>query len=521
MGFATRDMNGLNRRTLLLSMAAAGAVMTTGAPSAFAQMPSRGGHARYGVRGGSTTDTLDPATYSNTFMRTIAYGFYNTLVEIDGNNEIQPELLESWEASDGAKTWLFRVRDGVTFHNGKTLDADDVMASIRHHMGDDSTSGMKALLEPITDIVREDASTLRLELSSGNADFPMMFTDYRMMIMPQVDGVLDVSGIGTGGYVLREFEPGVRAELERNPDYWRSDRAFFDSAEVISMSDPAARQNALMTGAIDIIDQVDLKTVHLLDHQDDISVMNTSGGLHYVYAMNMTLPPFDNNDVRLALKHGIDREALLETVLRGYGSIGNDHPISPNMAYYAGDIEQTHYDPDRAKFHLNKAGLDGLDIGLSVSEGLYPGAVDGVTIYQDSLVPTGINLEVVREPNDGYFSNVWLKKPFVASYWGARPTADIIFSAGYASTAKWNESRWSNEHFDKLLEEARVELDDEKRAAMYREMQMMLRNDGGSVIPLFADNVFAASSNIGHPEVMSGAWELDGGRSMERWWFNS
>lgn len=514
-----KNLGEMNRRTLLSSMAAAGAMMSMGGQAAFAQTPKRGGHVRYGVRGGSTSDTLDPATYSHTFIRTLGYGLYNTLVEIDGNNEIQPELLESWEGSNGAKTWVFKLRSGISFHDGKTLDADDVIVSIRHHMGEDSKSGMKALLSSITDIVRENNATIRFELETGNADFPMIFTDYRMMILPQRDGQLDLSGIGTGGYTLTEFEPGVRASLARNPNYWRGDRAFFESAEIISMSDPTSRQNALMTGAIDIIDQVDLKTVQLMQRRDDVSIMRTSGGLHYVYAMDTSQAPFDNNDLRLALKYGVDREALLQKVLRGYGSIGNDHPVAPTMRYHAGDLEQRSYDPDRAKHHLKKAGLDSFDLALHVSDGLYPGAVDGVTVYKESLAAAGINLEVAREPTDGYFSDVWMKKPFVASYWGSRPTADIIFSSAYASSAKWNESRWHSEKFDSLLEAARTELDDSKRAEMYREMQVLVRDDGGTVIPLFADNVFAASNKIGHPETMSGAWELDGGRSIERWWF--
>lgn len=292
----------MNRRTLLSSMAAAGALMSMGGRAAFAQTPTRGGHVRYGVRGGSTSDTLDPATFSHTFIRTLGYGLYNTLVEIDGNNDIQPELLESWEGSNGAKSWVFKLREGITFHDGKTLDADDVIVSIRHHMGEDSKSGMKALLSSITEMVREDDRTIRFELETGNADFPVIFTDYRLMMLPQKDGTLDMSGVGTGGYILEEFEPGVRASVRRNPDYWREDRAFFESAEIISMSDPTSRQNALMTGAIDIIDQVDLKTVQLMKRRDDVSIMNTSGGLHYVYAMNTTLAPFDNADVRIDRK---------------------------------------------------------------------------------------------------------------------------------------------------------------------------------------------------------------------------
>lgn len=513
----------LDRRTFLSRSAAAGAAtaVAVGLPMSRAKAQSKGGHVRYGVRGGSTADTLDPSTFGNTFMRTMAYGMYNTLTEIDGSNKLQPELLESWEGSSGAKTWIFKLRSGVTFHNGKSMTADDVIASIRHHMGETTKSGMKALLAPITEIKRENDLTIRFELEAGNADFPTIFSDYRMMVMPANDGGIDMSGAGTGGYVMKEFEPGVRATLERNPNYWRSDRAFFDGADIISMADPTSRQNALMTGAIDIMDQVDLKTVSLLKRRDDISVKSTKGGLHYVYGMNTTLAPFDNNDVRMALKYGVDREALLQKVLRGYGSIGNDHPIAPTMAYHAADIEQRAYDPDKAKYHLKKAGLDKLDIELSVSDGLYPGAVDGVTIFKENLASTGINLQVAREPSDGYFSNVWLKKPFVASYWGARPTADIMFATAYSKSAKWNETYWTNDHFDALLVAARTELDEGKRTEMYREMQVIVRDNGGALIPLFADNVFAMSNKIGHPESMSGAWELDGGRSIERWWFAS
>ena len=114
-----------------------------------------------------------------------------------------------------------------------------------------------------------------------------------------------------------------------------------------------------------------------------------------------------------------------------------------------------------------------------------------------------------------------MKRPFAAAYWGTRATEDMILSAGYQSGANWNESFWSNERFDKLLVEARTELDEAKRADMYREMQLLVRDEGGTVVPLFADNVFAMSNRIGHPDAMSGAWELDGGRSIERWWFKA
>ncbi len=506
------------RQTLKLGSAAM--LATLPGAAALAAAPSPGGHVRIGVRGGATSDSLDPQTFTDVFIRTMAYGYLNTLVGISGADALEPELAESWEASDDATQWVFRLRDGVTFHDGKSFGAEDAIASIRHHMGEDSKSGMKSQLGGITDIREDGPNTIVISLKAGNADFPFVLADYRMMMMPAVDGVADWrSGIGTGGYRLASFEPGVEATLERYPDYWRGAATKFDSAQVLRIPDVSARQNALMSGDVDVIDQVDLATIDLLKRRDDISVLETKGALHYVYSMNTQSDPFTSNDIRMALKHGVDREALLNTVLRGYGSIGNDHPIAPTHQFLATDIEQTAYDPDRARFHLKQAGLDSFDVDLSVSDFLYAGAVDGAVLFSESARPAGINLTVTREPSDGYFSNVWMKKPFVASYWGARPTEDLILTTAYSADSNWNETRFQNERFNELLSAARAELDTERRRDMYRDIQIILRDQGGTIVPLFASNVFAVSNKIATPEQMSGIWELDGGRLLERWSF--
>ncbi|MEO1192903.1 MAG: ABC transporter substrate-binding protein [Pseudomonadota bacterium] len=512
--------DALSRRRLLGGAAAGGLLLALG-PSALAATPKRGGHARYGVRGGSTSDTLDPATWPDVFMRTLGYSYCNTLTEVAPDNSLQPELVESWSAEPGATAWTFKLRPGITFHNGKSFGADDVMATINHHRGPDSTSGMKKLLSAITEMRKDDDLTVRFTLVSGDADFPFIFADYRMVMMPATpEGGIDWrAGVGTGGYSIKSFEPGVRAEVERNPNYWRSDRAFFDSAEIITVPDVTARQNALMTGSLDIIDQVDLKTVNHLQRAPGVVIGETAGGLHYTYAMNSAIAPFANNDVRLALKYGVDREALLQKVLRGYGTLGNDQPISSTTPYYDPNIPQRTYDPDRARHHLKKAGMEDLSLDISVSDFLYAGAVDGVTLYKEQAAPAGIDLTIVREPSDGYFSNVWRKKPFIASYWSPRPTAGIMFATAYASEAPWNDTYWNNERFDQLLVAARAELNEDKRSEIYGEMQRLVRDEGGAVVPLFANNVFAHSDKVATPTQMAGNWELDGGRSIERWWF--
>ena len=239
----------------------------------------------------------------------------------------------------------------MEFHNGKTLDANDVVASINHHRHEDSKSAAKNLMKPVQSIKVEGGDTVVIQLDGGNADFPYLVSDYHIAILPaEGDGINWRSGVGCGGYKMVDFEPGVRSGFVRYENYWKQPhRAHFDEVELLSIVDVAARTNALKTGEIDTMDRCDLKTVHLLGRTPGIKVEETTGTGHYSIPMRTDTPPFDDNHVRLALKYALDREALLKTVLRGHGTVGNDHPISPANQYHASELPQREYDPDKAK----------------------------------------------------------------------------------------------------------------------------------------------------------------------------
>ena len=509
-------MTDFDRREML-KLGAAGAAMLA-APRAMAQTPKKGGTMRIGRAHGSTTDNLDPGVWENDFTIGQGFIFNNYLTEIDQQNQIAPELAESWEASPDAAQWAFRIRKGVTFHNGKTVTPEDVVASINHHRGPDSTSAAAGIVNQIEDI-KADGDNVVFTLAGGNADFPFIVSDYHLPIQPSADGKIDwAQGIGCGPYKIVNFEPGVRASYERHADYWKSDRAHFDSVEQTAIVDPAARINALLTGEVDVIDRVDLKTVDRLKNAAGFAVEQTNGNQHYTLPMLTTQAPFDNNDVRMALKYALDREDLLQKILRGYGTLGNDHPIGPANIYLARDIEQMAYDPEKAKFHLKQAGLDSLTVDLHMSEAAFAGAVDAGVLYSENARKAGITINVVREPSDGYWSDVWMKKGWCGSYWGGRPTEDWMFSQVYQTGADWNESYWSNERFDKLLKEGRAELDPDKRRDIYREMQLICRDQGGSVIPMFSSYVFARTTKLDHGPLASN-WDMDGHKLIERWWF--
>jgi peptide/nickel transport system substrate-binding protein len=512
----------MDRRSFMAAALAAGVTLSAAslmAGEAIASEPKQGGKLRVGFQQGSTSDSMDPATFNNDFMFALGYAVFNSLVELNPDGTAKPDVAESFEATPDAKVWTFRLRDGVKFSDGKPLTAKDVIASIGHHMGETSKSGVKPLLAQIAEMKADGDNTVVFTLSEGNADFPFIFNDYHLGIRPaQADGTIDpMTMIGTGGYTVEAFEPGVRAVLKRRGDYWKTGRAFIDEVEIIAIADATARMNALITGEVDLIDRPDLKTIHLLKRNNDIKIHTQNGTLHYVMPMFSDVAPFTDNNVRMALKYAIDREEIVSKVLKGYGVVGNDQPIAHSMPYYNANLPQRAFDADKAKYYLKQSGLSSLDVDLHTSDASFSGAIDASVLFSESAKAAGINVKVVREPDDGYWSNVWLKKPFCTSYWGGRPTPDLMFSSAYTAGAEWNESHFNNERFNQLLVQARSELDQAKRAEMYGEMQGLVSDEGATIIPAFGQYVSAMNKRVQVPEAVTQMWNLDGQRFIERW----
>jgi peptide/nickel transport system substrate-binding protein len=515
-GFLTRRRFVQGGAGLIL---AAGAARTATAQTA---TPVRGGHIRVAVDNSNLNDSLDPALASSSFVLYLNYLTRNWLVEKDAKGNVLPSLAESFEPSKDAATWTFKLRRGVEFHNGKSLTATDVRASILHHLGEDSKSAAKSLFSDLESIDISDDLTLQIVLKSGNVDLPALLCDYHMLIVPtDADGKVDaLSGIGTGPYKLARFDPGVVSEHERFENHWRDDRGYFDGCTLIGMNDVNARISALMTGEVDAIARVDGQLASRLESRQDIRVLEALSGYHSSFAMWTDTAPFDNNDVRLALKYSIDREALMSAVLMGHGSIGNDHPLNQAYREWPADIEQRPYDPDKAKFHLNRAGLSKLTVDLNVSDAGNAGNVDAAVLWQQHAGPAGITINVVRQPEDGYWSNVWLKKPFVAGGWGERPSSSVLMATVYASNVPWNDTHLKNERFDQLLLQAKVELDESKRRELFREMCLLIRNEGGAVIPFFNNRLAGCKANVVINEDMPANFFTPGSvLTIDRWWF--
>lgn len=517
-------MTRISRRGLLTTGAAAGVLAASGLP--LRAQASRGGRLRVGLNGANSSDSWDSRTHNDLFMIASSQGaVFDNLTEVAADGALKGELATDWEATSDAKTWTFTLRKGVTFHNGKPFGADDVIASLKMHTEEGSKSAAQPIVETIVEMKKLGEHQVQLVLERGNADLPYLLSDYHLVIYPagQIQEAIQ-NGIGTGLYRVQSFEPGVRFVGTRVDDHYKGGNAgWFDEIEYIAINDNTARMNAMLTGQVDAINRIDLKTERLLRANPSLRINEVSCNQQYTFPMLTNVAPFDDVNVRRALKHAVNRQEMVDKVLLGHGRVGNDSPIGPANQFFFENMEQTTYDPDKAKFYLKEAGYDTLDIDLSASSTAFDGALDAAQLYQASAKAAGININVIQEPADGYWANVWLKKPFCASYWSGRATEDWMFANGYEEGAPWNDTQWGrddSERFQDLLIEARAELDTDKRREMYYEMQQILKDDGGVILPMFANYVQAISNKVGTPDVIGNLWQMDNARMAERWWMS-
>ena len=484
----------LSRRSLMLTTGAMALSALLPAPG-FADVPKKGGILRIGINGGSSTDSLDPTQLIGSFSIDVSRQIYNTLIEIDDSGKPSPELARSWEASDGNKRWTIKLRSGVVFHNGKSLTADDVKYSLELHMGASTKSKAKALLSTVSAIQVSAPDEVVIQLSSPNPDLDFVLSDLHFAVVPAA--FTDWSKpVGTGPFVFDTFSPGLMAKTVRNKSYWRTDRGHVDEVQTTVINDMTARISALQSGSIDIANAIDYKIANLLKRSSDVALLVTQGKQHFTFPMDARVAPFDNIDVALALKHAVNRDQIVNLLMFGYGTVGNDQPIARSDPDFNPNIPQMAYDPDKARFHLKKAGLSDLRVELSASPTPFDQAVDAAMLMSENAKAAGITITVKREPDDGYWSSVWMKKPWAASFWAGRPSAAMMLASVYQSDAPWNETHWKNERFDRLLVEARSLEDAAKRREIYFDLQQIIHDECPTIIPAFASWVDAARKDL-------------------------
>ena len=403
------------------------------------------------------------------------------------------ELAESFDSKD-AKTWTVKLRNGVTFHDGKDLTAEDVVYSLKRHLDKSVGSKVAKIAVQMTGFKAVDKSTVEITLADPNADLPTILALHHFMIV--ADGTTDFSkGNGTGAFVLQTFEPGVRSVVTKNKNYWKSGKPYLDSFEFIAISDDSARVNALLSGDINFAASIIARAMKLIGGQQGFELSKTTSGNYTDLNIRLDMDPGSKADFVAGMKYLVNREQIVKSALRGLGEIGNDQPVSPANIFHNADLKPKAFDPDKAKFHFQKAGLLGQSIPVIASDAA-TSSIDMAVIIQAAGADIGMKLDVQRVPADGYWDNYWLKAPVHFGNINPRPTPDILFSLLYASNAPWNESQYKSEKFDKMLVEGRGSLDQAKRKEIYGQMQTMVSEEAGTIIPAYISNVDALSSKV-------------------------
>lgn len=444
-------------------------------------------------------DTADPAFATTYPDYALGSMIGDLLVWVDDDFMAQPMLAESWESNDKADVWDFKIRQDVKFHDGDKLTAKDIVYTYKRVMDADTGSPGRAEMGGLDPDVVEavDDYTVRFTLPYPIVELPPLLNNGHVFIVK--DGAtaeeLRQGDFGTGPYKLESFVPGEEPYVfVKNKDYWMAGLPKVDVVEMRFIAEPAARTAAVERNQVDVIEDPPLDAVERLQTNPDTNVVSTRTGSWDAFIMMADTPPFDNNDLRLALKYCVDRQKLVDLVLLGYGNVANDVPVAPWIKYGIDESPRPR-DIAKAKEHLAKAGYpDGIDIKLHVSN-TRPNWLTAGTLFKEMCAEAGINVELTLEAADTYWSEVWMKQPFCMTGWSARP-ADSMLSVAYLSDAEWNETHFYRPDFDELLQEARQTVDYEGRKALYQQAQRMITEEGGSIVPYFMDALAATRPNV-------------------------
>ncbi len=473
------------------TIAAAGSIVSS-AKTALAATPKKGGKLTFASDLHGPSDTLDPGLNTSTIDYTRGRTHYNSLCQINDDLSTRPELAEEFSANSDNTEWTFKLRKDVKFHDGSPFTADDVVYTMGRHYGEKSTSTAKTLVADVKEWKKVDSHTVKAIMTGPNADLPVILGTPQFKMIK--DGTTDFQNpVGTGPFKLKEFNPGQRSLHTRNEHYWR-EGANVEEIEIFAITDKVARTSALLSGDIDLMQALDPKAIKKIEATSGVGVWSVASGAYLGICCMTNTSPGNNRDFVLAMKYIQRRKKIVKSILKGQGTIGNDHPI--NIAYgadHCSELPVREHDLDKAKFHLKKSGITSAE--LHVAE-VGPGMTDICLMAQREAQKIGLDLQIKKVPNDGYWGAVWMKTPVNVVTWNMRPTANTMLNIAFAPDAPWNDTLWADERMGKWLLESRSATDPAKRHELYCAMQTLINEECGMVIPAHNNYVDGKSDKI-------------------------
>lgn len=459
--------------------------------------------------------TIDPAVAASAADYFIVSQVYDRLIDAGSSMEMRPALAESWDTTD-SKTWTFHLRKDVVFSDGTPFTSADVVYSLNRIRDPKTGSGLLTVFEQVKSIEAPDDYTVVVELKAVNAEFPVQaVTPPQAAILPRTLKDPKQETLGTGAFVVENYEPGVRTVLGANPKYWRTDSdgqklPYLDGIDVTYSPDLASGVESLKSGGADLAGSLTYDLIQSVASDPGITLTKIPSNYHYALAMNCTVGATKDPRVRLALRLGTDTQKIIDVVRPGYALQGNGTPAGPLYPYYVD--EQPPYDPAKAKQLLAEAGYaNGLDITIQAMNAYDVPAM--ATVWKQQMKDIGVNVEIQVVPQDVYYGDgkdSWLDCQFGITDWGSRPTALMTFQLAYVTDAAWSSAKWSDPEFDAVCKRIQEATDETERYDLYREAQEILMDRQPAIIVYFETQVVATSSrvqNIENAFVLDPNWD--------------
>jgi peptide/nickel transport system substrate-binding protein len=465
-------------------------------------------------RGGTVTvsiaqspSTLDPAFGINAGEFIMTSWLYDNLVSLSPDLTLHPMLATDWSSTPDAKTFTFKLRQGVKFTTGRELTADDVVYSISRILDPQTASPGRTALGPIDHVEAVDPYTIRFTLSSAYVDLPYALTDRWGRILPRdhTSDEFKTQAFGSGPFKLKEYLPGVQVSVERNPDHWQENTPLLDGAILKTYPDTVAEITALGNDETQIMWQISPSSYDQVASASNTKIYEVPTGNWLPMIMRVDQPPFDKNEVREAVKYCVDRDAFVKTVVRGHGTPANDTNIPPNSpAYLKTSVRQQDY--AKAKQLLAQAGLPNGFTQDVVAATDNPLRADTAVAIQQMLQPAGIMLNVKTIDYPTYIANIYRKAPCYIGSWAMRPVLDLQLSPFFSTGGSSNEYAYSNPQLDDLLTRARSTTDANQRNSLYQDVQRLLSSEGPALIPYLVDYITAASTKLSNFQAHPMTW---------------
>lgn len=491
--------HSVDRRQFLTGITAA-SVLLSACDTAGAARPARprkrhGGDLKAGLTGGSSSDTLDPHQIVTYIDGARVLSVCEPLVQLsDTATTIEYVLAEQMTPrTTDATQWIIRLRPGITFHDGKPLTAADVVYTFQriltnHYsasvvLGPVDAAGIKAL----------DTRTVLMPMSRPFATLDQQLASiFSAAIVPE--GFDPKKPSGTGPFKYQSFTAGQQSVFTRNPDYWQQPLPYADSLTIIDFPDTTSLTNALVTGQVHAAGTLDGPAMTSLANAKGVHTLPSRAGAFEPFTMRVDQKPFDDPQVRQAMRLLVNRPQLIDSALDGYGTIANDL-FSPYDPDYDHALPQREQDIDQARYLLKKAGHEGLTVTLTTSA-IATASVAMATVLAEQAKAAGVTIHLSNVTSGTFFATgKYLQWPFAQDYYFC---STYLAQDGQSMqpASPWNETHFHDPAYIKLYNQANATTRPELRREIVRDMQQIDYDQGGYIIPAFTDTLDAYSDKI-------------------------